>query len=120
MKNNAYIALFISVISVSFAAIFIISCEAPALSIAFYRLFFTFLLILPFVILHKKTRKELRGLSFSLLLVMGGIGLILAIHFALWITSLELTSVASSVILVTAHPLLVGPISHYFFKERDQ
>lgn len=118
MKNNAYIALFISVISVSFAAIFIVSCEAPALSIAFYRLLFTFLLILPFVILHKKTRKELRGLSFSLLLVMGGIGLILAIHFALWITSLELTSVASSVILVTAHPLLVGPISHYFFKER--
>lgn len=118
MKNNAYIALFISVISVSFAAIFIVSCEAPALSIAFYRLLFTFLLILPFVILHKKTRKELLGLSFSFFLIMCGIGVILAIHFALWITSLELTSVASSVILVTAHPLLVGPISHYFFKEK--
>ena len=34
------------------------------------------------------------------------------------ITSLEHTSVASSVILVTAHPLLVGPISHFFLKER--
>jgi len=118
MKNNAYIALFISVISVSFAAIFIVSCEAPALSIAFYRLLFTFLLILPFVFLHKKTRKELLSLSSSLILIMGGIGVILAIHFALWITSLELTSVASSVILVTAHPLLVGPFSHYFFKEK--
>jgi len=49
---------------------------------------------------------------------MVGIGVILAAHFALWITSLELTSVASSVLLVTAHPVLVGPISHYFFKER--
>jgi len=49
---------------------------------------------------------------------MVGIGLILAAHFALWITSLELTSVASSVILVTAHPVLVGPVSHFFFKER--
>jgi drug/metabolite transporter (DMT)-like permease len=49
---------------------------------------------------------------------MVGIGVILAAHFALWITSLELTSIASSVLLVTAHPVLVGPISHYFFKER--
>ena len=46
------------------------------------------------------------------------IGLILAAHFAFWITSLGKTSVASSVILVTAHPLLVGPVSHYFLKER--
>jgi drug/metabolite transporter (DMT)-like permease len=118
MKNKAYIALFISVVSVSFAAIFIVSCDAPALSIAFYRLLFTFLLILPFVLLHKKTRNELLGLPRSALLVMSGIGVILAVHFALWITSLELTSVASSVILVTAHPLLVGPVSHFFLKER--
>ena len=118
MVNKAYIALFISVVSVSFAAIFIVSTDAPALSIAFYRLFFTFLLILPFVILHKKTRHELLNLPRPTLLIMTGIGLILAAHFALWITSLDLTSVASSVILVTAHPLLVGPVSHFFFKER--
>jgi drug/metabolite transporter (DMT)-like permease len=118
MKNNAYIALFISVISVSFAAIFIVSCDANPLSISFYRLLFTFLLILPFVFLHKKIRNELFNLPFSIYIIMSGIGIILAFHFALWITSLELTSVASSVILVTAHPLLVGPISHYFFKEK--
>ena len=39
-------------------------------------------------------------------------------HFVFWITSLTKTSVASSVLLVTAHPILVGPVSHYFFKER--
>jgi len=118
MVNKAYIALFISVVSVSFAAIFIVSCDAPALSIAFYRLLFTALLISPFVILHKKTRHELLNLPRSTLLIMAGIGIILAAHFALWITSLDLTSVASSVILVTAHPLLVGPVSHFFLKER--
>ena len=118
MKNKAYIALFISVISVSFAAIFIVSCDAPALSIAFYRLLFTTLLILPFVLLYKKTREEILNLPRKTLLIMVGIGIILAAHFALWITSLELTSVASSVILVTAHPLLVGPVSHFFLKER--
>jgi drug/metabolite transporter (DMT)-like permease len=48
---------------------------------------------------------------------MALIGIILAIHFSLWISSLKLTSVASSVVLVTAHPVLVGPISHFFLKE---
>jgi len=118
MANKAYIALFISVVSVSFAAIFIVSTEAPKLSVAFYRLLFTTLLILPFVLLHKKTRDEIINLPRKTLLIMFGIGAILALHFAFWITSLGLTSVASSVILVTAHPLLVGPVSHFFLKER--
>ena len=54
----------------------------------------------------------------STLLTMTSIGIVLAAHFALWITSLTKTSIASSVILVTAHPILVAPISHYFLKER--
>ena len=118
MRNKPYVALFISVIAVSFAAIFIVSCESPPLSIAFYRIAFTTLLITPFVLIHKKTRDELMGLSSSTLLIMVIIGLILAAHFALWITSLSKTSVASSLILVTAHPIIVGPIAHYFLKER--
>ena len=118
MVNKPYIALFISIVSVSFAAIFIVSCEAPPLSIAFYRMLFTTILILPFTLLHKKTRKELLTLPRLKLMIMISIGFILAAHFALWITSLTKTSVASSVILVTAHPILVGPIAHLFFKER--
>jgi drug/metabolite transporter (DMT)-like permease len=120
MINKPYIALFISIVSVSFASIFIVSIQnnVPSLSIALYRLLFTTLLLLPFVILHKKTRDELRNLPRLTLLIMVGIGLVLAAHFALWITSLGLTSIASSVILVTAHPVLVGPISHFFLKER--
>ncbi|MCK4996462.1 MAG: hypothetical protein KAR55_06185, partial [Thermoplasmatales archaeon] len=70
MRNKAYIALFISVISVSFAAIFIVSCDAPALSIAFYRLLFTTLLILPFVVIYKKTREEILNLPRKTLLIM--------------------------------------------------
>ena len=121
MKNKPYITLLISVISVPFAAIFIVSCDAYPeypLSIAFFRLMFTTLLILPFVLLHTKTRNELFNLPRSTLIVMIAIGFILALHFAFWITSLAKTSIASSVILVTAHPLLVGPVSHFFFKER--
>lgn len=122
MKNKPYLALFVSIVSVSFAAIFIQTLidlyNTSPLTIAFYRLFFTTLLILPLVLLHKKTRKELKSIPRSTLFIMIGIGVILATHFALWITSLEFTSVASSVLLVTAHPIFVGPISHFFFKEK--
>jgi len=120
MKNKPYSALFVSVISVSFAAIFIVSVskEVHPLSIAFFRLFFTTLLILPLILIRKKTRKEFLQIPRKTLLIMIGVGVILAAHFALWVTSLDYTSVASSVILVTAHPVLVAPIAHFFFKEK--
>lgn len=118
MDRKPYIALFISIVSVSFAAILIKLSSADSLSIAFYRLLFTTLLILPFVVFFKKTREEIKNLPRKTLLIMIIIGFILAAHFAFWITSLSYTSVASSVILVTAHPILVGPVSHFFFKEK--
>jgi len=118
MDKKPYIALFISIVSVSFAAILIKISSADSLSIAFYRLLFTTLLILPFVVFFKKTREEIKKLPRKTLLIMIGIGFILAAHFAFWVTSLNYTSIASSVILVTAHPILVGPVSHFFFKER--
>lgn len=118
MDKKPYIALFISILSVSFAAIFIKFSSADSLSIAFYRLLFTTLLILPFVVFFKNTREEIKKLPRKTLLIMIGIGIILAAHFAFWITSLSYTSVASSVILVTAHPIIVGPISHFFYKEK--
>src|SRR3989475_3464871 len=51
---------------------------------------------------------------------MALIGAILATHFALWISSLKVEgeSIASSVVLVTSHPLLVGLLSHYVLRER--
>jgi drug/metabolite transporter (DMT)-like permease len=117
MQKHA-LGLLISIIAVSFASIFILSCQAPPLSIAFYRLFFTTLLLVPLLLLRKKTRDELRTLPKTTVLIMIIIGIILAAHFALWISSLKMTSVASSVILVTAHPVLVAPVSFYFLKEK--
>jgi drug/metabolite transporter (DMT)-like permease len=45
-------------------------------------------------------------------------GAALALHFILWISSLSYTSVASSVLFVTTHPLFVGLGSFLLFKER--
>jgi drug/metabolite transporter (DMT)-like permease len=117
--KKPYIALASAIVAVSFASIFILSIETvPPLTIAFYRLFFTTLLIVPLILFRKKTRQELLSITRSTYFIMIIIGLILAAHFALWITSLTKTSVASSVILVTAHPIIVAPISYYFLKER--
>lgn len=118
MINKPYFMLFISIISVSIAAIIIVTIDAPPLSIAFYRMLFTTLIILTLIILNKKYILELKKISKKTFLSMIIIGLILAVHFALWITSLKLTSIASSVILVSVHPIIVGPVSHYFFKEK--
>ena len=63
MINKPYFVLFISIISVSFAAIIIVMIEAPALTIAFYRMLFTTLIIIFLIILNKKNINELKNLS---------------------------------------------------------
>lgn len=115
--RRAHVALFIAIVSVSFAAVLIVSTEAAPLTIALYRMLFTTMLLAPFFVLQRY-RRELAGLARRDLLVLGGIGVVLAAHFSFWITSLDYTKVASSVILVTAHPVLVAPLAYHFFRER--
>jgi drug/metabolite transporter (DMT)-like permease len=45
-------------------------------------------------------------------------GAFLAMHFALWITSLSYTSVASSTVLVTTHPVIVAFVGFLLLGER--
>lgn len=111
------LGLFIAILSVSFAAVLIVSTETAPLSIAFYRLLFTTALLTPFLIL-RQYRTEFYNLRRVHLYTMIGIGIVLAGHFAFWVSSLEKTSVASSVILVTAHPALVTSLAVYILKER--
>ena len=118
MIERSYLALLIAILSVSIAAILIVSTSAPALIISFYRMLFTTLLINLIVLMKRSYFQEIKKLTKRQLIIMIAIGVILAVHFAFWVTSLKLTSVASSVILVTAHPIIVGPISHFFLKER--
>ncbi len=106
--------LSVGIIAISTASIFIKLCDAPALIIATYRLVLASLILSPFAG-HKKPwrgweRNELGWFSLS--------GLLLSLHFALWIASLKYTSVASSVVLVTTHPIFVGMGGLLFLKER--
>ena len=109
-----YLYLPVGIIAISTASIFIKLCDAPALIIATYRMTLASLMLMPFAC-YKKTwrgwkRNELGWLFFS--------GLFLSLHFAFWIASLKYTSVASSVALVTTHPIFVGVGGWLFLKER--
>ena len=120
MNKQPYIALIIAIIAVSFAAIFIVSMQSPPLTIALYRLLFTSLLLLPIFLFKKTYRQELISIKHTDFILMILIGIILAAHFAFWITSLKLTSIASSVLLVSSHPLIVAPLSILLLKEKLQ
>lgn len=61
---------------------------------------------------------ELRTLTRNDILWAGASGAFLALHFGTWITSLEYTTVASSVVLVSTGPLWVAVLSMLVLRER--
>ncbi len=113
---SARLAVLLGVTFASFSSIFIRFSHAPSLVIAFYRMFFAALIMLPFFIRSAWVAGE-RADRVDWL-KMGAAGFFLALHFASWISSLSLTTVASSVVLVNTHPILVFFLSRVFFKER--
>lgn len=113
---NPCLALVSGVLAVSTGAIFARLADAPALVIAAYRLGLATLLLLP--IAWWKGREDLKRLSpgdFRLALLSG---FFLSLHFAMWISSLNFTSVANSVVLVNTNPLWVALLSPLIMRER--
>ncbi len=106
------------ILAVSTSSIFIRYAQeyASSLSVAAFRLTFAALILSPLVLLRH--REELRAITkkeLGLALLSGGL---LAVHFGTWITSLEYTTVASSVVLVSTSPLWVALLSPFFLGEK--
>jgi drug/metabolite transporter (DMT)-like permease len=116
MSLRNALLLVTGVVAVSFAAIFIRYAEAPALSIALYRQVMAAAVVLPLALALR--RDEVRGLSRRQLGLAAASGAVLALHFATWIPSVKLTTVAASVVLVTASPIFVAAGSRFLFGER--
>lgn len=114
--RRLYLVLAVGVVAVGWAAIFIRLADAPALSIAAWRLV---LGAAPLAATAAMRRREeiarLQRRSWGLLV---GSGVALALHFATWIASLDRTTVASSVALVTTQPLWVALIAAVALGER--
>jgi drug/metabolite transporter (DMT)-like permease len=115
-RVNPYLAVAIGVIAVSTSAILVKVSSAPSGVIAFYRLFFSVLIMLPVFLL--KYVSELRLITKRDWVFTGVSGVFLAFHFILWFESLNYTSVASSTVLVTLQPLFAFAGAYFFFKEK--
>ena len=111
-------ALIAAILAVSTSSIFIrfAQADAPSLVIAALRLMFATLLLAPLAWIHY--RDELKSLT-PREIILGAIsGLFLAAHFATWISSLQYTTVASSVVFVSTGPLWVALLSPMLLNER--
>ncbi|MGB2983925.1 MAG: DMT family transporter [Candidatus Bipolaricaulia bacterium] len=114
-RGILYTRFAIGVVAASFGAILVrYAGEATPLTIAAWRLGLTAIVLLPVALAHKTLRSSSRR---ELLWSMAS-GVALAFHFVLWITSLRYTSVASSVLFVTTHPIFVGLGAHFVLRER--
>jgi drug/metabolite transporter (DMT)-like permease len=94
------------VCGISFSGPIVVAISVPALAVAFWRNAFGAIASAPYVAL--RSRAEWLGLlsgERSRLLTALGAGAALAVHFALWVPSLRLTSVAASTALVTTTPI---------------
>ena len=112
------LALLLGILAVASASLLIrfAQREVSSLVIAAYRMGLSGLILIPFAL--PRHSGEIRRLSSRELLLAAIAGLLLAMHFATWILSLEYTSVASSVVLVTTNPLWVALLAPFVLKER--
>ena len=112
-------SLLIAILTTSTASLFIRFAQtegAPSLVIAAVRLTIATLILMPSALL--KHRAELTSLTRRDLVLGIVSGTFLAIHFATWISSLEYTSVASSVVFFSTGPLWVAIFSPLLLNER--
>ncbi|ARF13470.1 DMT family transporter [Sporosarcina ureae] len=112
---HPYIPIALGVLTVGLSAIFVKMATADAGVIAFYRMFFSAVIMLPLFLISY--RNELKSLTRRDWLYTTCSGIFLAVHFILWFESLNYTSVASSTVLVTLQPIFALAGTALFFKE---
>ncbi|MEA3238164.1 MAG: DMT family transporter [Candidatus Bipolaricaulota bacterium] len=106
--------LTLGIVVISFGAILIrLVSGASVFAISAWRLGVAFLILLP-ISIH---RGALTSISKRNLLFSALSGFFLSLHFILWIASLDYTSVASSVVLVSTSPIFVGLGARLFIHE---
>jgi len=108
-QGRDLVLMTVAILAISTSAPLIAATAAPALAIAFWRTAFGTLVIGPYVLLRH--RSELLGLSSRERRLAVVSGVLLALHFATWVPSLMLTSVASSTALVATQPIWAALIA---------
>lgn len=118
MKINPKLVVLIGALGVSTSPILIKLSNSQALTIAFYRMLITVLILTPFII--SKNRSEIKALSRNEIKKIAISGIFLGLHFSAWILSLKYTTVASATVLVNTSPILLLFITHFILKEKSK
>ena len=119
MRNlETYLILFGGVFALSTSAIWVRLAGAPSGVTAFYRLGITAAVLLPFFLLSKSCRAEVKALRRSQWLEIAAAGAFLALHYLLWFESLNYTSIASSTVIVSLQPLFSIVLERVLLKSR--
>jgi len=118
MKQNkslpAYVALGVGILSLSFSAMFVRWADAPGPVTAFYRLFFSVFLLLPFFLPRLKTNPSIRSRSVILPLLAG---VFTACDLGLWTASLSYTTASNATLLGNTSPLWVALGTWFILKQ---
>ena len=101
----AYLALGVGVLALSFSAMFVRWANAPGPVTAFYRLFLSIFLLVPF--LRLRSERNLSLWSFPVLFPLLA-GVFTACDLALWTSSLSYTTAANATLLGNTAPLWVA------------
>lgn len=107
------VLIVIALLGVSLSGPLMAATMAPALAIAFWRTALGGGLTGLVVAVRAGARRELRGLDRSQWRVACLAGGFLALHFATWVPSLNLTSVAVATALVSTQPIFVAAIMRW-------
>lgn len=108
--------LLVGVVAVSTGATIIRLANAPALVISAYRVGLASLILIPVALLF--AREEMMSLSLNDIKIALASGAFLSLHFATWISSLDYTTVASSVVLVNTNPIWVALLTPFLSSDR--
>ena len=109
--------LALSLLGISFAAPLVRLSTAHALAIAIWRLGFS-LLVVAIALVVTGGWRQWRTLGARDALVAAAAGIVLALHFYAWNSSLQYTTVAASVVLVNLQPAIVAGLSAFVLAER--
>jgi drug/metabolite transporter (DMT)-like permease len=104
-RIDPMVGVAVAITAISTSAILVRWSQAPSVVKAFYRVLFMTIAVAPFALQDVDDLCTMSGRDFVFALISG---LALAAHFVSFFLSLELTTVAASVTLITTQPIFVG------------
>ena len=111
---NPKASLIIGIICISFSPIFVKLSVAPAITSGFYRIFFAWILLVPYCIVKGNLKIERKDLLVALL---GGV--VFGADIAVWNLSLMKISATISTLIANLAPLWVGLLSFLILQKKS-